>query len=96
MIVKFQDFRTMPDGEPPLGHQWIPCRMIFDEKFDGKRKARFVAGGHRTNDPDEDECSGVVAPEAICLNMFTAIYNDLKIIVADIGNAYLLPPKTSK
>ena len=34
-------------------------------KFDGRKKARFVAGGHRTNNPGEDAYSGVVAPEAI-------------------------------
>jgi len=34
-------------------------------KFDGRRKARLVAGGHRTVDLGEDAYSGVVAPEAI-------------------------------
>jgi len=58
-------------------------------KFDGKRKARLVAGGHRTVDPGEDTYSGVVAPEAIQLGMFAAIHNSLKVVAADIGNAYL-------
>jgi len=51
--------------KPPPGHQKIPCHIIFDVKFDGRRKARLVAGGHRTVDPGEDAYSGVVAPEAI-------------------------------
>jgi hypothetical protein len=63
--------------------------MIFDVKFDGRRKARFVAGGHLTDDPGEDSYSGVVAPEAIRLGMFAAVHNGLKVIAADIGNAYL-------
>jgi len=40
-------------------------------------------------DLGEDAYSGVVAPEAIQLGMFAAIYNSLKLIAADIGNAYL-------
>ena len=49
----------------------------------------MVAGGRRTVDPGEDAYSGVVAPEAIQLGMFAAIHNSLKVIAADIGNAYL-------
>jgi len=37
-IISFQVFNTMPDGKPPPGHQQIPCHMIFDGKFDGKRR----------------------------------------------------------
>ena len=57
--------------------------MIFDVKFDGRRrKARFVAGG-------EDDYSRVVVPEAIPLGIFVVVPNDLKVITANIGNAYL-------
>jgi len=58
-------------------------------KFDGRRKARFVAEEHRTVDPGEDAYSGVVAPEAIQLGKFAAIYNSVKVIAAEIGCAYL-------
>ena len=63
--------------------------MIFDVKFDGRRKARFVAGGHLTTDPGEESYSGVVAPEAVRLGMMAAVNNSLEVIAADIGNAYL-------
>jgi len=63
--------------------------MITDTKFDGRRNGRFIDSGQRTNDQDEDESSGVEAPEAICLGMFAAIHTELKVIAADIGNAYL-------
>ena len=33
-------------------------------------------------DPGEDACAGVVAPDA-------AVHNNLKLLAADIGNAYL-------
>ena len=31
-----------------------PMSHDLDAKFDGRRKARFVAGGHRTSDSGED------------------------------------------
>ena len=63
--------------------------MIYEVKFDGRRKARFVAGGHMTMDPGEDAYSGVIAPEAVRLGMFAAVNNNLSVLAADIGNAYL-------
>jgi hypothetical protein len=63
--------------------------MVFDAKHDGRRKARFVAGGHLTMDPGEDSYSGVIAPDAVRLGMFAAVYNNLKVLTADISNAYL-------
>jgi hypothetical protein len=64
-IIEFELFKDVQDGKPPPGYKRITCHMIFDAKFDGRRKARFVAGGHLTDDPGEDSYSRVVAPEAI-------------------------------
>ena len=88
-IMEFQVFKTPPDGKTPPGYKQIPCHMIYDVKFDGRRKARFVAGGHMTIDPGEDAYSGVIAPEAVRLGMFAAVNNNLNVLAADIGNAYL-------
>jgi hypothetical protein len=46
-------FKILNDGqEPPPGHQFMDCHMVFDIKLDGfKRKARLVAGGHMTEAP---------------------------------------------
>ena len=71
-ITEFQVFKTPQDGKPPPGYKKIPCHMIYDVKFDGRRKARFVAGGHMTVDPGEDAYSGVIAPEAVRHGMFAA------------------------
>jgi len=70
---------------PPHGHQQIPIHMIFDFKFNRRKKARFEAGSHRTNDQGENAYSGVMAPEDI----FGAIHNDLKVIAAVIVYTYL-------
>jgi hypothetical protein len=53
------------------------------------KKAWFVAGGHLTADPGEDSYSSVIAPDAVQLGMFAAVHNGLKVLAADIGNAYL-------
>ena len=87
-MTEFQVFKTPSNGKPPSGYKTIPCHMIYDVKFDGRHKARFVARGHLTMDPGEDAFSGVVAPEAVRLGMFAAVYNNLKVLAADIGNAY--------
>ena len=63
--------------------------MVYNVKFDGRHKARFVAGGHLTSDPGEDTYSGVIAREAVRLGMFAAVHNNLWVLAADIGNNYL-------
>ena len=63
--------------------------MIFDVKFDLRRKARLVAGGHLTSPPKEDIYSGVVGMEAVRLGFLLASLNNLDVCAADIGNAFL-------
>ena len=63
--------------------------MILDVEFDGRIKARFVAGGHLTMNPGEESYSGVVASEAVRLEMMAAVKNSLEVVAANIGNAYL-------
>jgi hypothetical protein len=53
-------FDVRDDGKVPIGFKEISCHLIFDIKSDTlARKARFVAGGHRTDPPkgfDLHEC----------------------------------------
>ena len=44
---------VLNDGEePPPGHQYMDCHMVFDIKLDGfHHKARLVAGGHMMEAP---------------------------------------------
>ena len=43
-------FDVRDDGKVPIGFKEISCHLIFDVKSDTlARKARFVAGGHRTD-----------------------------------------------
>ena len=67
----------------------IHCHLVFDCKEDGHRKARFVAGGHMTTPPKESVYSSVASLCSVCMIAFLAELNDLELMAADVGNAYL-------
>lgn len=83
------------DGNPDeakrklVGYQRINCHMIFDIKMDFTRKARFVAGGHTTETPASITYSSVVSRDSVRLMLMLAAMNDVPLLSADIGNAYL-------
>ncbi len=90
-------FNILQKGDKlPIGSKWIPCHMIFDIKMDFTRKARFVAGGHVTDPPTSITYSSVVARDSVHLDFLIAALNDLEILSADIGNAYLNAPMKEK
>jgi hypothetical protein len=64
--------------------------------MDFTRKARFVAGGHVTDPPTSITYSSVVARDSVRLAFLIAALNDLDILSADIGNAYLNAPTKEK
>ena len=63
--------------------------MIFDIKLDFTQKARFVAGGRTTSAPTSMTYSSVVARDSVRLVLLHAALNDIDLLAADIGNAYL-------
>ena len=74
----------------PSSYQYAPLRMIFDiKKEDLRRKARLVAGGHVINSSMFESYSSVVQTKSLRLLMTIALANGLKIITADIGNAFI-------
>jgi hypothetical protein len=90
-------FQFLEEGEnAPVGSKWIPFHMIFDIKCDFTRKARFVAGGHWTNAPDSITYSSVVTRDSVRIGFLIAALNDLDILAADVGNAYLQAPAREK
>ncbi|MGH3053464.1 MAG: reverse transcriptase domain-containing protein, partial [Gaiellaceae bacterium] len=83
-------FDVKADGETaPEGYKKIPLRMIFDVKMDFTRKARLVAGGHKTDPPTSLTYSSVASRESVRLAFLLAGLNNLEIIMTDVGNAYL-------
>ena len=78
-ISTFKIFIILEKNEHiPEGYKQIPYPMIFDVKFDGRRKARLVAGGHRAPEvPREDIYSGVISMETIRTAFILASLNNL-------------------
>lgn len=70
--------------------------MIFDIKCDFTRKARFVVGGHWTDAPYSITYSSVVIRDSVHIRFLLAALNDLNILAADVGNAYLQAPAKEK
>ena len=75
--------------QPPVGYKHIPMKMIFDIKMDFTRKALLVAGGHKTDPPVSLTYSSVVSRDSVRIAFLVAATNNLNIMMADIGNAYL-------
>jgi len=83
-------FEVLGKGESaPQEYQFIRCHFIFDVKFDGTRKARYVAGGHMVDPPSMVTYSSVVARDSIRILLVIAALNDLKVESCDIQNAYI-------
>ena len=49
----------------------------------------MVAGGHTTNPDTSEIYSGVVSIEYVRMALFLADLNDMDVIAADVGNAFL-------
>jgi hypothetical protein len=95
-INEYKTFRVLEEGETlPNEYKRLPYHIVFDVKFDLRRKARLVAGDNFMDPPKEDVYSGVVSMDMIRLGFMLAKMNDLQICAADIGNAFLYG-KTSK
>jgi hypothetical protein len=80
------------DAADPVGYTPIEVHMVFDIKPDFTRKARLVAGGHVTDPPSSITYASVVSRESVRIAFLIAALNDLDIMAADIGNAYLNAP----
>ena len=96
-IMSFDTFKILEDGEPlEEDYKKIPLHMCFAVKWDGRHKARLVAGGNHTSPGETDDFAGVVSNEAVCIGLLLAALNDLDLMVGDVGNAYLHAFTTEK
>jgi hypothetical protein len=87
----------MEKNQFPPTYQDIRCHMIFDVKMeDFRRKARFVAGGHKTYTPHAMTYVSVLSRESVRIALTLAALNDVDVKMADIENAYLTAPVTEK
>ena len=91
-------FKLLGEGlNAPAGYAKIPYHIIFDVRFDLSRKARLVAGGHRHRDvPSYETYSSVVSRDSVRIILTIAALNNLQVLSANIGNAYLNVPNKEK
>ena len=89
-------FDIRSETQAPPGYRLIPHRIIFEIKMDFTRKARLVAGGHKTDPPAQLTYSSVVSRESVRIGFLIAAMYDLEPLAADIGNAYLNAPTKEK
>ena len=84
--------------EDLAGFQEIKGHIIFDVKLgeNFRRKARFVADGHKTEPPSSVTYSTVVARDSVRICLTIAALNNLDVLAADIENAYLTAPCREK
>ena len=88
-INAYKTFRK-PTAEDNLAdYQMIPYHMVYDVKFDMRRKARLVAGGNWTVTPKENIYSGVIGMDLVRLGFALAAMHNLDVCAADVGNVFL-------
>ena len=88
------------DDPSKLGKEFneITGHLIFDVKLgeNFRRKARWVADGHKTSAPSAVTYSTVVSRDSVRIIFLVAALNDLDVQGADIQNAYLIAPNKEK
>jgi hypothetical protein len=90
LYKQYKCFTVHPNNEPiPENYRRIPLLWTFAVKFDGRHRARCVAGGHVTPDWEDDLYSGVVNLETIRIAFVIAALNNYKVIAADVSSAYI-------
>ena len=79
------------DTKNLIGYQKITTHSTFDikpgENF--RRKARFIADGHKIQTPRSLTYSSVVSRYLVSICLFIAALNDLDILGSNIENTYL-------
>ena len=85
----FKDCGHIKNTSVPQGYQKIRCHGVYAVKHDGRRKYRFIAGGHMTSPTKDTTYSSVVTLRGLRLAIFLAELNDMEVYAADVSQAYL-------
>ena len=85
----YDSFQVLSRGEKaPKGYQFVPMHMVFDVKYDGQHKARYVMNGNVTPVAN-DVYAPVASLEIIRILLLIAIMNGLDVKVIDVSCAFL-------
>lgn len=81
-----------------IGYQEITGHLVFDVKLGENfwRKARYCADGHKTEPPAAVTYSTVVSRDSVRIVLTLAALNGLKVLGADVQNAFLTAPNLEK
>lgn len=94
--VAFEEY----DGDPNalVGYTQITGHLVFDVKLgeNFRRKARYCADGHKTAAPASVTYSTVVSRDSERILLAIAALNDLRVLEADVQNAFLTAPNKEK
>ena len=95
--VAFEEFSEPLSNMKP-GFKKLTCHLIFEVKLSEnfRRKARFVADGHKTSAPKSLVYSTVVSRDSVRIAFLIAALNNLSVVSCDIQNAYLAVPCREK
>ena len=87
--VGFEEYQGKIDDL--VGYEEITAHMIFDVKLSEnlRRKARFVADGHKVETPSSITYSTVVSRDSVRILLMIAALNDLDVMGCDVQNAFL-------
>ena len=73
----------------PVGYQKVGTHLVWNVKFCSlQRKARLVAQGNKTEDPNIQTYASVVSRDTVRIALTIAALNDLDAMQADIRNVY--------
>ena len=94
--VAFEEY----DGDPNslVGYTQITGHLVFDVKLgeNFRRKTRYCADGHKTGAPASVTYSTVVSRDSVRILLTIAALNGLKVLGADVQNAFLTAPNKEK
>ena len=84
--------------EDLVGYEEITAHMIFDVKLSEnfRRKARYVADGHKLDTPQSITYSTVVSRDSVRILLTVAALNDIDVMGCDVQNAFLTAKNTEK
>ena len=88
-IHEYKVFKDWGKRSPPQGYKRITVHMVFDVKYNDRKRARLVGGGHQTEATNDTPFSGIATLKYIRVCLLLAIYNNLDICAADVSSAYL-------
>jgi hypothetical protein len=89
-LKEYQTFRVSTNKDDLDTYQQIPYHMVFDCKFEGRRKGRLVAGGNHTIVTSEQVYSGVEGIETVrTILALSTMEPEPQVMAADVSNAFL-------